>query len=215
MIKDLKRQFVLLAMIFAIVTGEGCTEPLTTRENGAGIGALGGAAAGGIIGAAVGHPGAGAAIGGALGLGTGALVGDQLQGQEQKQAEQQKALDQQRAEIAKNQALIDELKKRNIEARETSRGVAVNLPNVNFQFDRAELILEGRDRVDQIASIVKRDAPDRRFSVEGHASQESAAQDAYNQRLSERRAQTVAGALERDGLANSRISTRGLGTHSS
>ena len=38
--------------------------PLTTREKGAGIGALGGAAAGGLIGAAVGHPGAGAAIGG-------------------------------------------------------------------------------------------------------------------------------------------------------
>ena len=143
MIKDLKRQFVLLAMIIAIVTGAGCSAPLTTREKGAGIGALGGAAAGGIIGAAVGHPGAGAAIGGALGLGTGALVGDQLQGQEQKQAEQQKAIDQQRAEIAKNQALIDELKKRNIEARETSRGVAVNLPSVNFQFDRAELTPEG------------------------------------------------------------------------
>ena len=93
-------------------------------------------------------PGAGAAIGGALGLGTGALVGDQLQGQEQKQAEQQKAIDQQRAEIAKNQALIDELKKRNIEARETSRGVAVNLPNVNFQFDRAELTFESIIRDD-------------------------------------------------------------------
>ena len=56
--------------------------PLSTREKGAGIGALGGAAAGGLVGAAVGHPGAGAAVGGALGLGTGALVGDQLQGQE-------------------------------------------------------------------------------------------------------------------------------------
>src|SRR6201993_1344568 len=56
--------------------------PLTTREKGAGIGALGGAAAGGLIGAAVGHPAAGAAIGGGLGLGAGALVGDQIQGQE-------------------------------------------------------------------------------------------------------------------------------------
>ncbi|MBI2367852.1 MAG: hypothetical protein HYV01_23005 [Deltaproteobacteria bacterium] len=53
---------------------------LTTREKGAGIGALGGAAAGGIIGSAVRHPGAGAAIGGLLGLGAGALIGDQLQG---------------------------------------------------------------------------------------------------------------------------------------
>src|SRR5206468_4633622 len=202
-------------LLTSLIAGSGCSGgELTTREKGAGIGALGGAAAGGIIGAAVGHPGAGAAIGGALGLGTGALVGDQLQGQEQKQAEQQKAIEQQRAEIAKNQALIDELKKRNIEARETSRGVAVNLPNVNFQCDRAELTPEGRDRVDQIASIVKRDAPDRRLSVEGKASRERAAQEAYKQRLSEWRAQTVAGALERDGLANSRISAQGLGTHS-
>ncbi len=56
--------------------------PLTTREKGAGIGALGGAAAGGLVGSAVGHPGAGALVGGALGLGAGALVGDQLQGRE-------------------------------------------------------------------------------------------------------------------------------------
>ena len=119
--------FLSIVMIFAGCSGGA----LTTREKGAGIGALGGAAAGGIIGAAVGHPGAGAAIGGALGLGTGALIGDQLQGQEVKQAEQQKAIDQQRAEITKNQALIEELKRRNIEARETSRGVAVNLPSVD------------------------------------------------------------------------------------
>jgi phage tail tape-measure protein len=56
--------------------------PLTTREKGAGIGALGGAAAGGLIGSAVGHPGAGAAIGGAVGLGTGAVIGDQMQRRE-------------------------------------------------------------------------------------------------------------------------------------
>ena len=191
-----------------------CSTPLTTREKGAGIGALGGAAAGGIIGSAVGHAGAGAAIGSVLGLGAGALVGDQLQGQEQKQTEQQKSLDQQRAEIAKNQALIEELKKRNIEARETSRGVAVNLPSVNFQFDSADLTTDGRDRVNQIASIVKRDAPNRRISVEGHASKESAAKEDYNQRLSERRANAVANALERDGLASDRISARGLGTRS-
>src|SRR5207247_10362196 len=109
MIKDLKRQFVLLAMIIAVVTGAGCSAPLTTREKGAGIGALGGPAAGGIIGAAVGHPGAGAAIGGALGLGTGAWVGDQLRGQENKQAEQQGALNQQRTELAKSKDITAEL----------------------------------------------------------------------------------------------------------
>ena len=185
---------------------------ITTREKGAGIGALGGAAAGGIIGAAVGHPGAGDAIGGALGLGTGALIGDQLQGQENRQKDQQKSIDQQRVEIDKNRALIDELKRRNIDARETNRGVMVNLPSVNFEFDRADLTRDGRNKVDQIASIIRRDAPNRRVTVEGHASRESAAQEAYNQRLSERRADTVADALERDGVSGRNISSQGLGT---
>ena len=206
-------KLVTLSMLF-ILTSACASGSLTTREKGAGIGALGGAAAGGAIGAAVGNPGVGAAIGGALGLGAGALIGDQLQGQEMKQAEQQKAIDQQRAEIAKNQALIDELKKRNIEARETSRGVMVNLPSVNFQFDSAELTSMGRSRVDQIASIVARDAPSRRILVEGHASRESAAQEAYNQRLSERRADTVADALVREGVRANQINARGFGTRS-
>ena len=215
MVKNLRRYFVGLAMLVMVVTAMGCSGgPLTTREKGAGIGALGGAAAGGIIGAAVGRPGVGAAVGGALGLGAGALIGDQLQGQEIKQAEQQKAIDQQRAEIAKNQALIEELKKRNIEARETSRGVMVNLPSVNFQFDSADLTPDGRDRVNQIADIVRREAPNRRISVEGHASRETAAREEYNQRLSERRAITVANSLERNGISSSQISTRGLGTRS-
>jgi outer membrane protein OmpA-like peptidoglycan-associated protein len=147
-------------------------------------------------------------------LGSGALIGDQLQGQEKRQAEQQKSIDQQRAEIAKNQALIDELKKQNIEARETSRGVTVNLPSVNFEFDRADLTPEGRDRVNQIASVLNREAPNRRVSVEGHASRESAAQEAYNQQLSQRRAQTVADALARDGVNRNQLSSRGLGTSS-
>jgi outer membrane protein with glycine zipper len=75
-----KTPMLLLAGTLVVA---GCAGgPLTTREKGAGIGALGGAAAGGIIGSAVGHPGAGALIGGGLGLGAGALIGDQLQGQE-------------------------------------------------------------------------------------------------------------------------------------
>jgi outer membrane protein OmpA-like peptidoglycan-associated protein len=211
----MNRRLKMASLGILFVLASGCAGgSLTTREKGAGIGALGGAAAGGAIGAAVGHPGIGAGVGSVLGLGAGALIGDQLQGQEMKQAEQQKAIDQQRADIAKNQALIDELKRRNLEARETSRGVMVNLPNVNFQFDSAELTPEGRSRVDQIASIVRREATNRRIAVEGHASRESAAQEAYNQRLSERRAETVAAALARDGVNNGQITSRGLGTRS-
>ena len=64
--KQIPALFAGVMVLSAII---GCAGgDLTTREKGAGIGALGGAAAGGIIGAAVHHPGAGAAIGGALGL---------------------------------------------------------------------------------------------------------------------------------------------------
>ena len=73
----------IITLVFLLLIDPGCSGgSLTTREKGTGIGALGGAAAGGAIGAAVGHPGVGAAVGGAFGSGAGALIGDQLQGQE-------------------------------------------------------------------------------------------------------------------------------------
>lgn len=208
----LRAVVIALSCALLSIAAAGCSTPLTTREKAAGIGALGGAAAGGIIGSAVGHPGAGAAIGGTLGLGAGALIGDQLQGQEQRQQEQQRRIEQQQTEIAKNRALLEELRRRNIEARETDRGVSVNLPSVLFQFDRADLTEDGGDRIKQISGIVKDKAQGRKISVEGHASRERADQEAHNQELSERRASAVAGALESNGVERDRIVARGFGT---
>ncbi len=108
----MKNAVYTFVSIFLVVATFGCSGgSLTTREKGAGIGALGGAAVGGIIGAAVGHPGAGAAIGGALGLGSGALVGDQLQGQEVKQADQQRQIDANQAELERQRRELDRIKK--------------------------------------------------------------------------------------------------------
>jgi len=100
----------ILAVGFAVIISAGCSGgPMTTREKGAGIGALGGAAAGGIIGATVGHPGAGAAIGGALGLGAGALIGDYMQGQEQTNQQQ----------IQQNQRVIESNRQETQRLRQT------------------------------------------------------------------------------------------------
>lgn len=108
----MKRLVYALSLVLLGSTLIGCSGGnLSTREKGAGIGALGGATIGGIIGAAVGHPGAGAAIGGALGLGTGALVGDQLQGQEIKQADQQKQIDTNQAELERQRRELERLRK--------------------------------------------------------------------------------------------------------
>jgi len=114
---ELRKHLVCKVSILAVagtLFASGCAGgPLTTREKGAGIGALGGAAAGGIIGAAVGHPGAGAAIGGGLGLGAGALIGDQLQGHEYQNYRQDQQIQKNQAEINRNRQEIERLRRQN------------------------------------------------------------------------------------------------------
>jgi outer membrane lipoprotein SlyB len=108
----MNKMFATLLAVLILSSSIACAGgSLTTREKGAGIGALGGAAAGGIIGAAVGHPGAGAAIGGVLGLGTGALVGDQLQGQDVKQSDQQNQINANQAELERQRRELEQLKR--------------------------------------------------------------------------------------------------------
>jgi phage tail tape-measure protein len=84
---------------------------LTNREKGAGVGALGGAAAGALIGAAVGHPGAGAAIGGGFGLGAGALIGDQLQGQENQSKQLQQQIQSNQSELERQRLELERIKR--------------------------------------------------------------------------------------------------------
>jgi hypothetical protein len=109
---DMKQVFFGLFAAILLAGVLGCSGgALTTREKGAGIGAVGGAAVGGIIGATVGAPGVGAAVGGALGLGAGALIGDQLQGQDQKQAEQQRQINTNQAELDRQRRELEQLKK--------------------------------------------------------------------------------------------------------
>ena len=101
-----------ILLLAGTLTVAGCAGgPLTTREKGAGIGALGGAAVGGLIGSAVGHPGAGAAIGGGLGLGTGALIDDQLQGQENQNYRQDEQIRRNNAEIERQRNETERLRR--------------------------------------------------------------------------------------------------------
>jgi uncharacterized protein YqgC (DUF456 family) len=85
---------------------------LTTREKGAGIGALTGAAVGGLIGSAVRHPALGAAIGGGLGLGAGALIGDQLQGRENQAWEQDQQIYRNQQDITRQRHELEDLRRR-------------------------------------------------------------------------------------------------------
>ncbi len=197
----------ILLMLVLLVGA--CSQPLSTREKGAVGGGLLGAATGAIIGAAVGNPAAGAAIGAGLGAAGGALVGHGLQKQEMAAAEQQGVIEQQRQQIVRNRQLLEELKKRDLEAKETERGVVVNLPDVLFEFGKWDLTSGARAKVRDIADVLNNQARGRRVAVEGHT--DSIGSDASNQKLSEQRAQAVVSTLEAGGVSNQRLTAKGYG----
>lgn len=203
------RKTVLYLLLFMFVCTVGCAQPLSTREKSTLGGAGLGAATGAIIGAAVGNPGAGAAIGGALGGVTGAVVGNQFQKRDTELAANEQQIEQQRQEISRNRQLLEELKRRNLEARETERGVVVNLPDVLFEFGRSDLTGDAQSRVQGIADVLNDQARGRRISIEGHT--DAIGGEEANQRLSERRAGSVASALATSGVAQDRVTTTGYG----
>jgi outer membrane protein OmpA-like peptidoglycan-associated protein len=187
----------------ALLLGGCASGGVSKREGGALGGGAIGAGAGALIGHATGNTAAGAAIGGALGALGGAVVGDQIQAGDQK-------LDARQQEIARNRELIEELKRRNLEVKETNRGVVVNLPDVLFDFNRSNLTGDARAKVRDIADILDRpNVTNRQVSIEGHT--DSIGSDQYNDRLSQRRADAVASALGSDGVNASRLHTKGFG----
>jgi hypothetical protein len=101
----MKLSTILLALFFL-----GCSEPLTTREKGAGIGTFAGAGLGAIIGSATGNAGAGAGIGAAVGLLGGALIGDQMQARQKQEDDLQRRMAAQQAEIERANREIQQLK---------------------------------------------------------------------------------------------------------
>ena len=200
---------VLPLLTFMLVFVVGCAQPLSTREKATLGGAGLGAATGAIIGAAVGNPGAGAAIGGALGGVTGAVAGDRFQKRDTELAANQQQIERQRQEIVRNRQLLEELKRRNLEARETERGVVVNLPDVLFEFGRSDLTGDAQGRVQGIADVLNDQAQGRRVSIEGHT--DAIGSEEANQLLSERRAGSVASALATAGVDQARVTTTGYG----
>lgn len=82
------------------------------------------------------------------------------------------------------------------------------LRGVHFDFNAASLRPDARAVLDEAASTL-REAASVRVAVEGHT--DGVGSDAYNLRLSERRAQTVGDELTRQGIDAGRIAIAGLG----
>src|SRR5689334_16093586 len=77
-----------------------------------------------------------------------------------------------------------------------------------FDFNKAVLKPEGKQKVDEVVRELKAN-PAIRVLVEGHT--DSIGSEAYNQKLSERRAMAVADYMESQGVEASRVTTKGWG----
>jgi len=89
-----------------------------------------------------------------------------------------------------------------------ARKPIVTLHGPQFDFDKATLKPDGKKLVDEAVRVM-RDSPSMNVSVEGHT--DSIGTDAYNQRLSERRAKSVRDYMVAEGISASRIKTEGFG----
>jgi outer membrane protein OmpA-like peptidoglycan-associated protein len=95
-------------------------------------------------------------------------------------------------------------------ATESAVEVKVDLPaDVLFDFDKSDVRPDAAQALGRLATVI-RGYPNGRVDVEGHTDAKGSAD--YNQKLSERRAESVKRWLvEREGIAADRLTTRGAG----
>lgn len=103
-----------------------------------------------------------------------------------------------------------ETKVRSLEVKETDTEIRIELAaDVLFDFDKANILPKAEQTLSQVADVI-RERGKGIVRVEGHT--DSKGRDAYNQRLSRQRADSVATWLRRQpGLATRQFDTGGLG----
>jgi outer membrane protein OmpA-like peptidoglycan-associated protein len=161
-----------------------CTTPGKRTGIGTGAGAAGGAGLGAIIGHQVGNEAGGALIGAAVGGALGATIGNHMDRQ------------------AKELGQI-------AETQRTQDGIMTQLKNdLLFAVGSADLKPAAKNEVDQISGILKQ-YPEDHVIVVGYT--DNTGSQAFNQQLSERRAQAVRIEMISAGMAASSVEAIGQG----
>lgn len=188
------QKFIALALVASFGVA-GCTtvDPNTGAKipnkaaTGAIIGAIGGAVAGTAAG---GDDRRNAVIGAGIGAISGAAVGGYMDRQEREL----------RAKMAGTGVTVERVSEGQINL--------VMPSDITFDYNRAEVKPEFRNVINSLASALE-SQPSTTIDIIGHADATGA--DAYNQELSERRAQSVAFFLRQQGVAPPRLVAFGRG----
>lgn len=187
-------KFLSLAAMSAVLATSACTtDPETGQQrlSKAAIGGIGGAVGGYLLGDLVGgrrdrtEKILGAGIGGLAGAGIGAYM------------------DKQERDLRARTAGTD------VQVVRQGDDLLLNLPSgITFAYNSSQVQPQFRQTLDQVADILSQ-YKQTYIDVYGHT--DSTGSDAYNQRLSEQRAVSVADYLASRGVQPARIGTRGFG----
>jgi len=129
--------------------------------------------------------------------------------QRQSEASQRQAeASQQQARDADTRSSQLEAQLKELNAKQTDRGLVITIGDVLFDTNKAELKSGGRRSVEKLAGFFKQ-YPQRKALVEGFT--DSTGSESVNQQLSERRADAVRTALVDMGVSGDRITTHGYG----
>jgi outer membrane protein OmpA-like peptidoglycan-associated protein len=173
-------------LIAGSVAATGCAS-MNKKQEGAVIGAAAGGAIGGVIGNQTGSTAKGAIIGAVIGGTAGAIIGHQM--------------DQQAKELSQT------IKGATVER--VGEGINVTFASgLLFAFNSDEIQSTAGENLKELAASLNR-YPDSQLLIVGHT--DNVGDDAYNQGLSERRANSAAAYLAAQGVARTRVATSGKG----
>ena len=182
-----RRLYALTALVVVGSIGASACASLNKKEEGAVIGAAAGGAVGGVIGNQTGSTARGAIIGAVVGGTAGAIIGHQM--------------DQQAKELSQNIP--------GATVARVGEGIAVTFASgLLFAFDSDQILPAAGTNLTELAKSLQK-YPESQLLIVGHT--DNVGDDAYNQNLSERRANAAADYLVAQGVARTRLATSGKG----
>jgi outer membrane protein OmpA-like peptidoglycan-associated protein len=107
---------------------------------------------------------------------------------------------------AENEQLVRELSE--LKGKKTDRGIVLTIGDLLFDTGKSTLSAQANSSIGKLAQFLL-NHPARNLSIEGHT--DSVGSEAYNDTLSQKRAEAVKNALVAKGVGTERIVTKGLG----